>query len=120
MILTGVEFDHADIYPTMDDVERAFAMLIERVDPAGRILVCADWPAALKLCEGAPCAVETYAVGRDAQGLDMQWRGEARTLRPGVQELTVFRRGEELGRFEIPLSGRHNMSNALAVIGLAH
>ncbi len=115
VILTGVEFDHADIYPTMADVERAFAMLVERVAPEGRIMVCAGSPVAQKLCQGAPCAVETYAVGEDAD-----WRGEPRTVRPGVQELTVQRRGEEVGRFEVPLTGRHNMENALAVIGLAY
>jgi len=60
VILTSVEFDHADIYPTMADVERAFAMLIERVPADGRMLVCGDSEAAVRLCRAARCPVETY------------------------------------------------------------
>ena len=111
-ILTGVEFDHADIYPTMAHVERAFAMLVERVPADGRLLVCADSGVAVRLCEEAACAVETYSV-RGRAGAT--WQAAVQELGRGRQRLVVRREGRELGDLEVPMTGLHNMENALAV-----
>ena len=114
VILTGVEFDHADIYPTMDDVEQAFAMLVERVPAKGRILVCKDSETAVRLCNAASCAVETYSVRGEAL-----WQGKVEPLQAGRQAMTVLCDGVEQGRVEASLTGPHNMENLLAVIAVA-
>jgi UDP-N-acetylmuramate: L-alanyl-gamma-D-glutamyl-meso-diaminopimelate ligase len=114
VILTGVEFDHADIYPTMADVERAFALLVERVPPEGRILVCADSEPAVRLCRAAACPVETYSIRGEAT-----WRGTVADRGDGTQEMGVRRGTEKVGFFRAHLTGRHNMENALSLIGLA-
>ena len=111
-ILTGVEFDHADIYPTMDHVEQAFAMLVARVPAHGRLLVCADSEVAVRLCREAACAVETYSV----RGTGATWQAVVQGgSGGGRQRLTVSREGQELGAVEVPMTGLHNMENALAV-----
>jgi UDP-N-acetylmuramate: L-alanyl-gamma-D-glutamyl-meso-diaminopimelate ligase len=113
VILTSVEFDHADIYPTMADVERAFALLIERVPADGRILVCGDSEAAVRLCRAACCPVETYAVGAEAD-----WRGELLGVERGIQRMRLARGDRDLGEMRLPLAGRHNAANALAALAL--
>jgi UDP-N-acetylmuramate: L-alanyl-gamma-D-glutamyl-meso-diaminopimelate ligase len=111
VILTSVEFDHADIYPTMADVERAFSMLIERVPKEGVMVVCADYPSATRLCAAAQCPVETYSLVDGAM-----WHGRVVERKEGFQRLAVSRNKKDVGQFEIPLSGAHNMANALAVV----
>jgi UDP-N-acetylmuramate: L-alanyl-gamma-D-glutamyl-meso-diaminopimelate ligase len=132
-ILTGVELDHTDIYPTMADVERAFALLIELLPEDGRLLVCADSEPAVRLARAARCAVESYGVRGEApearrtrsgatknslRGNEATWRGELRSV-GGRAELAVARDGVPLGSFAFPLCGRHNAENALAVVALA-
>ncbi len=116
VILTGVEFDHADIYPTMDHVERAFAMLVERVPANGRLLVCADSAVAVKLCRAGQCPVETYSV----RGTRAVWQGEVSGASPGRQRMVVTHAGQELGAVDVPMTGLHNMENALAVLAVGH
>jgi UDP-N-acetylmuramate: L-alanyl-gamma-D-glutamyl-meso-diaminopimelate ligase len=112
VILTSVEYDHADIYPSMEAVEAAFAMLIGLVPASGRVVVCADSPRALAIARRAACPVETYSVGGVAD-----WTAAARPAPgSGRQLLSVSREGAALDEIAVPLTGRHNLSNALAVL----
>lgn len=114
VILTGVELDHIDIYPSMEAVERAFAMLVEQVPAGGRILVCADSEPAVRLCRTAACEVQTYSVtGRPAT-----WQA-SRTPGARTQQLVVHHEGRETLCFELPLCGAHNAHNALGVCAAA-
>ena len=112
VILTGVEFDHADIYANMDEVERAFAMLVGLMPAEGRLLVCAESEAAVRLAGEGECLVETYSVRGHAQAV---WTGEATAAGAGRQRLLVRRHGEEVLTAELAMTGQHNMENALAV-----
>ena len=112
VILTGVEFDHADIYADLAEVERAFAMLMEQIPAHGRLLVCAESEAAVRLAQGAACPVETYSVRGKAGAT---WSGEASPAGPGRQRLAVSRDGARVLTAELAMTGQHNMDNALAV-----
>lgn len=116
VILTGVEFDHADIYPTMADVERAFALLIERIPPEGRLLCYAGSETAVRLARAARCPVETYGL----EGGPADWLGTPSHAGPGQQRLLVRHGPLELGAVELSLSGHHNLENALGVCAAAH
>jgi len=112
VILTGVEFDHADIYSSMQEVERAFSMLVERISPVGLLLVCADSPAAVALSGAARCPVELYSVRGHA---DATWIGQATPAGSGRQRLAVRRGDVPSVELEVGMTGRHNMENVLAV-----
>ena len=47
VILTSVEFDHADIYRDLDHVKSAFARLVDIIPADGSLLVCSDYPDAV-------------------------------------------------------------------------
>jgi UDP-N-acetylmuramate: L-alanyl-gamma-D-glutamyl-meso-diaminopimelate ligase len=115
VILTGVEYDHADIYPDMQAVERAFGMLVERVPEDGRILVCADSEAAVRLAGAAGCPVETYS----ASGAPAQWAA-TRAPEGRRQRLEVRHLGRHVQGFDLALTGAHNAQNALGVCAVAH
>jgi len=113
--LTGIEFDHADIYRDLDHIKDAFRAFVEIVDPAGFLLVeCSD-ANAKDVLTGARCTVETYGFSKNAD-----WYVESHKFHKGVSEFDLRHRGAYLGRFNVPMMGRHNVLNCAAVVAAAH
>lgn len=114
-ILTGIEFDHADIYRDLDHIKDAFRRFVETVDPEGFLLVeCSDGniPDVLK---GARCRVETYGFCKDAD-----WHIASFQCNDGISEFDLHHRGRYVARFSLPMIGRHNVLNGAAVVAVAH
>ena len=115
LIVTSLEFDHADIYPDLASIALQFRRLVNLVPRRGRI-VCWGESADLKeVTAKAFCPVETYGLAPDCdwQAGDMLWHDAA-------TEFRVAYRGREVMRVRIPVAGRHNVLDALAAIALAH
>ncbi|MDP3767466.1 MAG: UDP-N-acetylmuramate--L-alanine ligase, partial [Dehalococcoidia bacterium] len=112
-VVTNVEPDHLDIYGSFDELVGAFAQFMSQVKPGGRIIACADSAKLRELLEGTlPATVETY-------GLEQPAGWVARDIEPladGGEAFAVEHAGHVVGRFEIGLPGRHNVSNALAAV----
>jgi len=108
-IVTSVEHDHIDIYPTEAAYDAAFIGLFERV-PAGGLVVVDRQTRAFELAkEHARARVVTY-------GLDPSAEWSAAAARDGFD---VFAGGSACGRFSSSLPGAHNVRNALAAIAVA-
>lgn len=127
-VLTSVEFDHADIYADFDEVRQAFGMLIEQLPERGIVYVAADNDAAVRLARQAACPVETYAVSPANDddltstrrlAMPLHWHATYEPLGGGVQQLEVTYLGDEVGTFEVPMTGAHNMANVLVAIAVA-
>jgi len=106
-VVTNVEHDHPDCYPTEAEFKQAFQAFAARV--RSLLMVCAEDPGAREL-SSAKARVETY--GLEAEAL---WRAEE--IRPnaaGGSDFLVSKAGETLGLARSRLPGRHNVLNALA------
>jgi UDP-N-acetylmuramate: L-alanyl-gamma-D-glutamyl-meso-diaminopimelate ligase len=109
-ILNNLEFDHADIFADLADIERQFHHLVRTIPSSGRILINARDPALKRvLAQGCWTPVEEFggpigwAAGepdRDG-GFEVAWRGKA------------------VGRLDWTLAGEYNRLNALAAIAAA-
>jgi UDP-N-acetylmuramate: L-alanyl-gamma-D-glutamyl-meso-diaminopimelate ligase len=113
-VINNIEFDHADIYKSIDEVRLAFRRLANLVPRNGLLLLGADSPDAAALAGAAVSPVETYGLG---DGLD--WQASDIEHQDGATHFSVRRRGEPFGRFQSPLLGVHNVRNALAAIAVA-
>src|SRR2546421_3760941 len=51
-IVTNIEHDHIDVFPTHDDVREAFARFASGILPGGSLVACADDPGAAALARG--------------------------------------------------------------------
>ena len=111
VILTSVEFDHADIYRDLDHVKSAFARLIEIIPADGTLVVCSDYPAALSVAQAARCQWVSYGDGGDWTVANLQFR-EGRSF------FTPCYKGRAEGPLEAAVIGRHNVKNALAVYAM--
>lgn len=111
LLLTSVEYDHADLYPSPEALWDAYSRLLALLPEDGLLIACGDDPKVRELAARARCRVLFYGLG------------EGNELHPlgGVDapaEASRFRvRDAEAGVVEItlPLAGGHNVSNALAV-----
>jgi UDP-N-acetylmuramate: L-alanyl-gamma-D-glutamyl-meso-diaminopimelate ligase len=121
VILTSVEFDHADIYKDLDAVETAFKRLVNLIPRRGRIIAFdgaagdAAESASLERClSKAFCPVERYGAGTRADWRITNVKFEAeRTL------WSVLRGGRSWMDLEFPLAGEYNVWNATAAAAIA-
>jgi UDP-N-acetylmuramate: L-alanyl-gamma-D-glutamyl-meso-diaminopimelate ligase len=114
-VVANVEYDHADIYADMDALRTAFRRLLTLVPRNGRVILGADDPEAMRLAEHAHCSVETFGLSEHAD-----WRAAEVEPRGGRMSFELTLRGEQLGHFEVPLYGAHNVRNALAALAVGH
>jgi UDP-N-acetylmuramate: L-alanyl-gamma-D-glutamyl-meso-diaminopimelate ligase len=112
-VVNNVEFDHADIYKSIDEVRLAFRRLANLVPKNGLLLLGADSPDAAALQQTAVSPVETYGLG---DGLT--WQATEIEHSDGITHFKVRREGQVFGRFASPLLGVHNVRNALAAIAV--
>ena len=117
LIITSVEFDHADIYADLAAYQLAFKRLVNLVPRRGRIIVWGDADAGealRKATEKAFCPVVTYGfeAGND-------WTAEEVALENDQMRFSVHFRGESYGEFLLNSTGRHNVLNALAALIVA-
>jgi UDP-N-acetylmuramate: L-alanyl-gamma-D-glutamyl-meso-diaminopimelate ligase len=115
LILTSLEYDHADIYPDLASIQLQFRRLVNLIPRRGRLLVWGGSPDLREIAQKAFCAVETFGFGADCDWSagDIAWHDEATQFR-------VAFRGNEVTRIRIPVAGRHNVLNALAAVALAY
>ena len=114
VILTSVEFDHADIYEDLDAVETAFKRLVNLVPRRGKI-VAFDAGESLERCVArAFCPVERYGSSARAG-----WRVTDLCLDPTKTSWSVLCEGKPLADFEFALAGEYNVWNATAAAAMA-
>jgi UDP-N-acetylmuramate: L-alanyl-gamma-D-glutamyl-meso-diaminopimelate ligase len=114
LILTHVEFDHADIYADLDAVKTAFKRLVNLVPRRGLIVAFDGSPNVSECVERALCRVERYGLTEDAH-----WQLRNLHIENGLTRWEVWRRGAHWSEFEMKLAGEHNALNATAAVALA-
>jgi len=118
VILTSVEFDHADIYKDLDAVETAFKRLVNLVPRRGRIVgfdSSDSSGASLDRClQKAFCPVERYGASDRAT-----WRITNLKLSEDRTSWSVLRDGNPWADFAYALGGEYNVWNATAAAALA-
>jgi len=118
LVLTSVEHDHADLYPTPESLLDAYGRLVELVPAHGRVIACGDLPEVRRVAARARAPVTFYGLGADndvhpADGVE----AVAETALPGSTGSRFALDDPEAGRVEVvlPMAGDYNVVNALGV-----
>jgi UDP-N-acetylmuramate: L-alanyl-gamma-D-glutamyl-meso-diaminopimelate ligase len=114
VILTSVEFDHADIYKDLDAVETAFKRLVNLVPGRGRIVALDTGESVERCVAKAFCPVERFGNSKQSA-----WQVTNLRLDPSVTSWTISRSGERWADVEFSLGGEYNVMNATAAAALA-
>lgn len=112
VVLTSIEFDHADIYKDLDAVKEAFRRLLSLIPVDGTLVYNADDKNIKSILQYAKCrliavssskgdlVVNNIAPVRDGISFDLDWKGEKE-------------------KYTLPLYGEYNASNAGYVFAVA-
>jgi UDP-N-acetylmuramate: L-alanyl-gamma-D-glutamyl-meso-diaminopimelate ligase len=114
LILTSVEFDHADIYVDLDAVKTAFKRLVNLIPRRGVIEAYDGSPNVTECVAGAFCRVERYGFTSSAD-----WRIQNLRHEAGLTRWQVWHDGAQWAELEMGLAGEHNALNATAAAALA-
>lgn len=119
VILTSIEFDHADIYSDLGAVKAAFNKLIELIPEDGTLIYSGDDPNIQSLLEVAKVKSKwSYGIKKN---LKFNYTSEIISQsKEGIVFSVQSPKDESLGEFLLPMTGQYNVMNATAVIGLAH
>jgi UDP-N-acetylmuramate: L-alanyl-gamma-D-glutamyl-meso-diaminopimelate ligase len=111
VILTSVEYDHADLYPDPAALIEAYRRLIALVPARGALVACGDTAEVREVARGARCPVLLYGEAADN---DFRFAAPPVAIASGMR-FTVVEPDGSHHPVELGLWGVHNATNALAV-----
>jgi len=112
LIVTSVEFDHADIYRDLDHVKSMFRKLVAGMPEDGTIVAAWDHEGVRDVVDGAPCKVVRYGLEHS----EADWRASALETEGVGTCFRVDAPGREAVTATLPMHGRFNVENALAAM----
>jgi UDP-N-acetylmuramate: L-alanyl-gamma-D-glutamyl-meso-diaminopimelate ligase len=114
LILTHVEFDHADIYDDLKAVKTAFKRLVNLVPRRGLIVAYDGSENVTECVAKALCRVERYGFSETSD-----WQLKNLRYENGLTRWDVWRGGALWDGLEMHMAGEHNALNATAAAALA-
>lgn|SRR5690554_596716 len=108
LIINNLEFDHADIFSSLADIQKQFHHLVRTLPASARIIHPAHYPAIEEML-AAGCWSETQRFG---EGADWQ----VRKLNADGSHFTVLEQGKVSAEVQWEMGGEHNLANAQAAI----
>jgi UDP-N-acetylmuramate: L-alanyl-gamma-D-glutamyl-meso-diaminopimelate ligase len=120
-ILTSIEHDHIDIYPTEQMYIEAFREFLRRLPETGLLVADAHdrrvVEAARTCCRAKTCF---YALsGDETFGVSPDWVAGPAAFVDGMLQFEIMARGQAVGPARMKLVGRHNVRNAIAAVAAA-
>jgi len=124
-VVTNLEHDHPDCYPTFEDMYSAFQNFVDLLPPDGTLIASADDEGAATLLPHARrkgVNVISYSVQGEMTINSPQWM-QARTLKPNTRGGFDFSAMTNIGaasalNVSLQVPGEHNVRNALATLSI--
>ncbi len=107
VVVTNIEYDHPDCYPTPENYTEAFSSFLQGIQPGGVLIACKDDPGVtglLSTFDGTEIRIRTYELS-DAVNLGHR-KGTTHFLYKEIE-------------FTLQVPGLHNVRNALAALNVA-
>jgi UDP-N-acetylmuramate--alanine ligase len=113
-VVTNVDREHLDHYPSLDAIRAAFLEFVNKVPFYGAVIVCLDDPNVQSLLPEIRRRTITYGTSSQA---DVE--ATEIVCGPFLSEFNIRYRATDLGRFTLRIPGRHNVLNSMAAIAVA-
>ena len=127
IVLTYLEHDHPDCYPTMEDYRQAFTKFIHRLKPGGSLIVSHDHPETYRLATTlrGPASRGTLARAYGvSSGADYTAENLSRNTHGGFDYDAIWNTDDgdriHLARVKLQTPGEHNARNSLAALAALH
>ena len=129
ILVTNIEHDHPDCYPTPGGYYQAFVDFVRLLQPGGTLITCRDDPNSAKLLMEVLAGRKVYGYSSLlSANLPLNYKGyQAMNLSPndlgGYTYETWYRQEKELSKLtttSLQVPGEHNVRNALVVLAAIH
>ncbi|MBI5298331.1 MAG: UDP-N-acetylmuramate--L-alanine ligase [Chloroflexi bacterium] len=127
-VITNLEHDHPDCYPTFGDMFEAFETFVGLLPPDGTLIACSEDEGAASLLPRARKGgrhVVAYSVQSEMTINSPQWM-QARSVKPNERggfnftvSTNIATLGLETVNVSLQVPGEHNVRNALAALSVA-
>jgi UDP-N-acetylmuramate--alanine ligase len=119
-VVTSVEHDHPDFFPTPADYLNAFRQFVGLLPDGGHLIACADDAGVQTLLTGLPLTgveITTYALAQEGTAVAADFLAQDCRPNPlGGMDFVVEENGQLVGLARLRVPGEHNVRNALAAI----
>ncbi len=117
VILTSVDWDHPDSFPTFEEYKKAFADFVSKIPKTGLLVAWGDSTATREVVRSSQCKFATYGFSENNTAVISNYQ---LLISDKIQSFDVFYSGKNLGNFRTRLVGKHNVLNATAAIAVCH
>ncbi len=114
VIINNIEFDHADIYDSLDEIMLSFRRLVNIIPKNGLLIGPAEDERVQGVASHAFCSVHTLGESPGAR-----WSARNVSVHPGGSAFDLYEWDKHVSRLSIRQPGSHNVKNALAVVAAA-
>ncbi len=117
LVVTNIEHDHPDCYPTPQVYFKAFLKLTTLIKPGGKLIACADHPRAAELMRKVQPSLTVIPYGT-ADGLPYRINNIHHVANCGVAFDLTIRGGTKHENIQLNIPGNHNAFNATAALAV--
>ena len=125
VILTGIEFDHGDIYKDLEDIQKSFSKFLAEIPSQGALAACIENPSVKKSLPFCKAPVLTYGINQGDFQIksrkiihNSQTKG-LKEVSKKIQEIEVMGPNKKTYKISTSLLGWHNALNVLGVFILS-
>lgn len=112
-VVTNVDLEHLDNYKNLEDIQETFLKFLNRTAFFGQNWISADCPNLQTIRHRIIKPTKTYGFSENAdlKIISSQFKN-------GMSLFQLRYEDQDLGEFQLPAAGRHNVMNASAAIGV--
>lgn len=110
-VITNIEEDHLDHYKDIVEIRESFKQFLNKTNPEGRCLLCADNDESFGIASQSPVPMKTYGFHERSQ-----YRIKNHSQVGMKNEADIYNGDRFLGHLVLQVPGKHNISNATAAV----
>ena len=119
-VVTNVEFDHPDSFPSTRFVRMAFGNFVDNIRAGGTLIACNDDELAHAIAASFHANGGNLMLYGQNEGIGLTWRAvDIRPNEHGGVSFTAMQGTKAMGDIHLRVPGDYNAVNALAVLGIA-
>ena len=110
-VITNIEEDHLDHYKDITEIRESFKQFLNKTNPEGRCLLCADNDESFGIASQSPVPMKTYGFHERSQ-----YRIKNHHQSGMKNEADIYNGDRFVGHLELQVPGKHNIANATAAV----
>jgi UDP-N-acetylmuramate--alanine ligase len=112
-IVTNIDREHLDHYSSLDDIRQSFLEFVNKVPFYGAAILCLDDENVQSILPQVRRRIISYGSAQaDIEAKEV-------CCGPASSDFRLEFRRRDLGRFHVPVTGRHNVLNSMAAVAVA-